>query len=137
METPGFKMDLAGAWIEDEEKINVKALKIEIDSAPIAVECPESEDVEAAKATFLGTWEGKTNFGARIRVIFDPADILTGLNLTHGREFTRKYQICGNEAIWLAANGVRITGSVSENRERLIIKYKMGDTPAVDTFSRK
>jgi hypothetical protein len=137
LETPGFKMDLASAWIEDEEKINVKAFKIEIDSAPIAVECPESQDVEAVKAAFLGTWEGKTSFGARIRVTFGPADKITGLNLTHGREFTRKYQICGDEAIWFAGNGVRITGSVSENRERLIIKYKMGDTPAVDTFSRK
>ena len=38
MESPGFKMDLASAWIEDQEKINVKALQIEIDSAPVAVE---------------------------------------------------------------------------------------------------
>lgn len=137
LETPGFKMDLASAWIEDEEMINVKALQIEIDSAPTVIECPESENVKAVKAAFLGTWEGKTSFGARIRVTFDHTDKLTGINLTHGREFTRKYQICGNEAIWFAGNGVRITGSVAENKERLILKYKMGETPAVDTFSRK
>ena len=137
LETPGFKMDLSSAWIEDQEKINVKALQIEIDSAPVAVECPDSDDTAAVKAGFLGTWEGKTSFGVRIRVTFDQTDKLKGYNVTEKREFTRKYLICGTEAIWFAGNGVQITASVSEDSESLIIKYKMGDVQAVDTFAKK
>ena len=137
MDTPGFKMDLATAWIDDEDRINVKALMVEIDSAPVPFECPASDDAEAVKVGFLGSWEGKTSFGARIRVTFDHTDILAGYNVTEDREFTRKYLICGPEAIWFAGNGVQVTASVSENRERLIIKYNMGDTPVVDTFAKK
>ena len=135
--TPGFKMDLASAWIEDQEKINVKALQIEIDSAPVAVECPESDDAKDVKADFLGTWEGKTSFGARIRVTFDHTDKIAGYNVTEDGEFSRKYLICGHKAIWFAGNGVQITASVSENRESLIIKYNMGDAPAVDIFAKE
>lgn len=137
METPGFNMDLASAWIDDEDRFNVKALMVEIDSAPVAFECPDSGDIEAVKQDLIGSWEGKTSFGIRLRVTFDHTDKLTGYNVTEDREFTRKYLICGNEAIWFAGNGVQITGSVSENRESLIIKYKMGDVLAVDTFAKK
>ena len=94
-------------------------------------------DAEAVKTGFLGSWEGKTSFGARLRVTFDHTDKLAGYNVTKDQEFTRKYLICGPEAIWFAGNGVQVTASVSENRERLIIKYNMGDTPVVDTFAKK
>ena len=137
MDTPGFKMDLASAWIDDEDRLNAKALQIEIDSAPVPFECLETGDAEAVKAGLIGTWEGKTSFGARIRVTFDDTDKLTGYNVTADREFTRKYVICGNEAIWFTDNGVQITGSVSENRESLTIKYNMQGEPVVDTFAKK
>ena len=137
LETPGFKMDLASAWIEDRDRFNVTALQIEIDSTPVDFECPESGDTRAVKADFLGTWEGKTSFGLRLRITFDDTNKIKGYNITDDREFTRKYVICGNEAIWFAGNGVQITGSVAENRESIIIKYMMGDRQAVDTFAKK
>ena len=137
MNTPGFKMDLASAWIDQDDKFNVAALQIEIDSAPVAVECPESDDAEAVKAGFLGSWEGKTTFGIRLRVTFDHTDRLKGFNLSANREFTRKYRICGNEAIWFAGNGAQINASIAENGESLIIKYNMQGAPVVDTFAKK
>ena len=137
LDTPGFKMDLASAWIDEADKFNVAALQIEIDSAPVPVECPESEDAEAIKATLQGSWEGKTSFGARIRVTFDQTDKIKGYNVSAGREFTRKYVICGNEAIWFAGNGAQIAGSVAENGQSLKIKYNMQGTPVVDTFAKK
>ena len=137
IDTPGFKMDLASAWIDEADKFNAAALQIEIDSTPVRVECPESNEAEAVKAGFLGSWEGKTSFGARIRLTFDHTDEITGYNVTADRQFTRKYIICGYEAIWFAGNGVQINASVSENRESLIIKYNRGDVPTVDTFAKK
>ena len=137
MDTPGFKMDLASAWIDDADKFNVTALQIEIDSAPVPVECPDSDDAEAVKAGFLGSWEGKTSFGVRLRVTFDHTDKIKGYNVSAGREFTRKYRICGDEAIWFAGNGAQINASVAENGESLKVKYNMQGTPVVDTFAKK
>jgi hypothetical protein len=136
LETPGFKIDLASAWIDEADRFNVAALQIEIDSAPVAVECPESEDAEAVKASLQGSWEGKTSFGARIRVTFDNTDKIKGYNASAGREFTRKYVVCGNEAIWFAGNGAQINGSVADNGQNLKIKYTMQGTSVVDTFAR-
>ena len=115
LDTPGFKLDLASAWIDDTDRINATALQIEIDSAPVAVECSESNDAEALKAAFQGSWEGKTSFGVRIRLTFDNTDKIKGYNVSADREFTRKYVICGNEAVWFAGNGAQINTSVSEN----------------------
>ena len=136
MDTPGFKIDLASAWIDEADKFNVAALQIEIDSAPVAVECPESGDAEALKASLTGSWEGKTSFGARIRVTFDQTDKLTGLFVSQNREFTRKWLVCGNEAVWFAGNGVQINASVAENGQSLHVKYIMGDVPVIDTFAK-
>jgi hypothetical protein len=70
-------------------------------------------------------------------VTFDQTDRIKGYNVSAGREFTRKYVICGNEAIWFAGNGAQIAGSVAENGQSLKIKYNMQGTPAVDTFAKK
>jgi hypothetical protein len=134
LDTPGFKMDLASAWIDDADKFNVAALEIEIDSAPVAVECPESENDDAVKAALQGSWEGKTSFGVKIRVTFDQTDEIKGYNVSARREFTRKYRICGNEAVWFAGNGAQINTSLAENGESLKIKYNMQGTPVEDTF---
>ena len=134
LDTPGFKMDLASAWIDDADKFNVAALEIEIDSAPVAVECPESENDDALKAALQGSWEGKTSFGVKIRVTFDQTDEIKGYNVSARREFTRKYRICGNEAVWFAGNGAQINTSLAENGESLKIKYNMQGTPVEDTF---
>ena len=136
METPGFNMDLAAAWIDDEDRFNVKALMVEIDSAPVPLECPDPGDIEAVKQGLMGSWEGKTSFGLRLRLTFDQTDKLSGYNVNAGREFSRKIIICGNAAIWFAGNGTQITGSVAENRESLRIKYNMNGKPVVDTFAK-
>lgn len=136
-DTPGFNMDLASAWIDDADRFNVAAMQIEIDSAPVAVECPEPDDAEAIKASLQGSWEGKTSFGVRIRVTFDETDKIKGLNVSTGRDFTRKYVICGNEAVWFAGNGAQIHGSVADNGQSLKIKYKMQGSPVVDIFAKK
>ena len=136
LDTPGFKMDLASAWIDDADKFNVAALRIEIDSAPVGVECPESDNDEAVKAALRGSWEGKTSFGVRIRVTFDQTDEIKGYNVSARREFTRKYRVCGNEAVWFAGNGAQINTSVSENGQSLKVKYNMKGTPVEDTFAK-
>ena len=136
LDTPGFKMDLASAWIEDTDRINAAALQIEIDSAPVAVDCPESENDNAIKAALQGSWEGRTSFGVTIRVTFDQTDEIKGYIVSARREFTRKYRICGNEAVWFASNGTQINTSVSESGERLKVKYNMQGTPVEDTFAK-
>jgi hypothetical protein len=136
LDTPGFKMDLASAWIDDTDRINAAALQIEIDSAPVAVDCPESENDNAVKAALQGSWEGRTSFGVTIRVTFDQTDEIKGYIVSARREFTRKYRICGNEAVWFASNGTQINTSVSESGERLKVKYNMQGTPVEDVFAK-
>jgi hypothetical protein len=76
------------------------------------------------------------SFGTEFRITFDETDKIKGLNVSAGREFTRKYVICGNEAVWFAGNGAQINGSVADNGQSLKIKYNMQGTPVVDTFAK-
>ena len=135
-DTPGFKVDLASAWIEDREKINAAAMLIEIDSTPTPFECPHPDDAAAPRADFSGSWEGTTSFGLKIRLTFDESDKITAYLVKEDRKFTRKSIICGPEVIWFASNGVQVSASVAENKESLKIKYIMGDIPVEDTFER-
>ncbi len=126
MNTPGFTMDLASAWIDETVKFNEKAFEIE-KSAAAPFDCLDPGDTEAVKKDLLGSWEGKTDWGPTIKVTFKENNTLAGV-FEGKRNFTRKYFICGQEIQWMTGSGARIVATIAENKENLHIKYSLGDT---------
>ncbi len=133
MDTPGFTVDLASAWIDDQETFNEIAYEIEKNSAA-PFECADPGDVEAVKKVVLGSWQGKTDWGPGITLTFKENNTLDG-RVESGREFTTKYFICGPELQWLASNGARVVATVSENKKNLEVKYEFGSTSGKFTMA--
>jgi 4-phytase/acid phosphatase/peptide/nickel transport system substrate-binding protein len=96
MDSPGFTIDLASAWVDEKVKFNPMAYEIErkaVESAATAFDCPDPGDVDTVKAAILGAWKGKDTWGATITMNFK-ADDTVDLHRTGGAGRTVSYTIC-------------------------------------------
>lgn len=96
MDSPGFTIDLASAWVDEKVKFNPMAYEIErkaIEAAAAAFDCPDPGDVDAVKTTILGAWKGKDSWGATITMKFNQDDTVD-LQRTGGPGNTVPYNIC-------------------------------------------
>jgi len=107
MDTPGFTVDLASAWIDENIKFNIAAYEIE-KTASGSFECTDPGDTKAVKAAILGKWEGKDDWGATLNMTFKENNTVTG-SRTGSNEATSKYIICGPNVLWETKNGARVT----------------------------
>jgi 4-phytase/acid phosphatase/peptide/nickel transport system substrate-binding protein len=94
MDTPGFMVDLASAWLDEEIKFNVAAHKIEKAAVIPDFDCPDPGDVEATRAMLVGAWKGKDSWGGKLDVRFTEADTVMGTR-SGGYELNAKFTICG------------------------------------------
>jgi len=96
MDSPGFNIDLATAWVDEKIKFNPLAYEIEqkaVMAAVTAFDCPDPGDVDTVKAAILGAWKGKDSWGATITMKFNDDDTVD-LHRTGGNGNTVPYRIC-------------------------------------------
>jgi ABC-type transport system substrate-binding protein len=113
MDTPGFMVDLASAWFDEQVKFNTAAYEIEQNASVDDFDCPEPGDTERVKAIILGSWQGQDDWGATIKASFKADDTVTG-SRTGSSGGTQKYVICGSEVHWSTKKGAKIVVAVSE-----------------------
>lgn len=111
-DTSGVKVNLSTAWIDETVNFNPKAFAIEQAAAMPAIDCPDPGDTEAIKAMVRGTWEGKDNWGATLKITFHENDTATGQR-TGSNERTYKYIICGEQIF--VRGGSAVTINVQED----------------------
>lgn len=93
MESPGFNIDLATAWMDETVNFNSAAYAIEQNASVAEFECPDPGDVEPIKKMILGAWKGKDSWGATITMKFKEDDTVD-LHRTGGNGKTVPYTIC-------------------------------------------
>ncbi len=89
-------VNLATAWIDETINFNVAAYTIEQNAAIPEIDCQNPGDPDAVRAFVEGSWEGKDDWGAEIRLTFKENDIVTGQR-TGSTPQTGKYIICGEK----------------------------------------
>jgi 4-phytase/acid phosphatase/peptide/nickel transport system substrate-binding protein len=135
METSGFTIDLAAAWMDETVKFNQAAHKIEQNASVADFDCPEPGDVEAVKAIVQGSWKGKDDMGATIKATFKENDTVTS-SRTGRPEITKKYMVCGPEIHWTASGGANIRLTVTEDENSLEGMWKFGELSGKFTLAR-
>ena len=115
MESPGFTVDLASAWLDEKIKFNMAAYKIEQDAAVEEFDCPDLGDVEATKAMLLGPWKGKDSWGGTLQLTFNEDDTVVGTR-SGGYNLKGNFSICGNKAQWRSNTGAIVKMTVFADR---------------------
>ena len=111
MDSPGFNIDLASAWVDEKVKFNPMAYEIEqkaVETAAAAFDCPDPGDVDTVKAAILGAWKGKDTWGATITMNFK-ADDTVDLHRTGGSGRTVAYTICSPKVYFRGRANVVVT----------------------------
>lgn len=108
MESPGYTIDLASAWIDETIKFNTVAFEIEQNATVAKFECPDPGDVDTVKKMALGTWKGKDSFGAVITLKFKVDDTVD-LHRTGGKGRTVPYKICMGKVYFQGIASVIVT----------------------------
>jgi hypothetical protein len=114
-DSPGFMVDLASAWLDEEVRFNTAAYKIEQEAAVEDFDCPDPGDVEAAKAMLLGPWRGKDSWGGTLQFTFNEDDTVVGTR-SGGYNLKGNYTICGHQARWRSNSGALVTMTIFADR---------------------
>jgi peptide/nickel transport system substrate-binding protein len=115
MDTPGFTIDLATAWLDEKVRFNMAAYEIEQNASVVDFDCPEPGDVEAVKALISGPWKGKDSWGGRLKFNFQKDDTVTGTR-DGGYNLKGRYIICGNKVRWRSNSGALVTMTVLNDK---------------------
>jgi hypothetical protein len=100
MDSPGFNIDLASAWVDEKIKFNPLAFAFKKKAAETlspVFDCPDPGDVEAVKRAILGSWKRKDSLGAAITLKFK-ADDKVDMSRKGGTGRTASYKICSPSA---------------------------------------
>ena len=114
-DSPGFTVDLASAWLDEEVRFNTAAYKIEQEAAVEDFDCPDPGDVEATKAMLLGPWRGKDSWGGTLQFTFNEDDTVVGTR-SGGYNLKGNFTICGNKARWKSNSGALVTMTIFADR---------------------
>lgn len=112
MDSPGFSVDLATAWLDEDVKFNTAALKIEKAAVVPEFDCPDAGDFEATRALLLGSWSGKDSWGGKLEMHFNPDDTVTG-NRSGGYNLNAKYNICGSSVRFRSNTGTLVNLTIT------------------------
>jgi len=115
MDTPGFMLDLASAWMDEKIKFNTAAYDIEQKAAVEEFDCPDPGNVEATKAMLLGSWKGKDSWGGTLQLTFNENDTVVGTR-SGGYNLKGNFTICGKLARWKSNSGALVTMTVLPDR---------------------
>ncbi len=115
MDTPGFMVDLASAWLDEQIKFNTAAYEIEQNAAVEEFDCPDPGDIEATKAMLLGPWKGKDSWGGTLQFTFNEDDTVVGTR-SGGYNLKGNFNICKNRARWKSNSGALVTMTVFPDR---------------------
>ena len=124
MDSPGFNIDLASAWIDEVVKFNMAALEIEqeaVAATAVAFDCPDPGDVDSVKAAILGAWKAK-GIGATTTMRFK-ADDTVDLQRTGWTGRTVPYRICSPNVYFQGRTSVVLSPVAG----RLEGHWKMGE----------
>ena len=108
MDSPGFTIDLAAAWLDETVNFNMAAYAIEQNVAFTEFECADPGDVDAVKSRILGTWKGKDSWGAVISMNFK-ADDTVDLHRTGGPGKTVTYTVCAPKVYFQNRASIEVT----------------------------
>ena len=112
MESPGFTVDLASAWLDEVTKFNQSAYEIETAAAVPEFNCPDTGDREATRARLVGAWKGEDSWGGKLDVRFNLDDTMAG-SRSGGYDLTATYTICGATIRFQTKLGTLVTLTMS------------------------
>jgi len=135
MDSPGFNIDLASAWIDETVNFNMAAFEIEKKASFFEIDCPDPGDMGIVKTVIFGSWEGKDTRGATMKAMFENNGTVTS-SRNDGPDIKRKYVICGPDVHWEARMGVKVVVTVTGNNNSLLGRWYRGELSSEFTLER-